>query len=79
MNKRGGQDSEDVNLTINERYSDLTLKDHLAFVFYCTLLCVPAYAIVSSAIKQDWLMLVVDLIFIPVAFVHGLLIFLNLL
>ena len=41
--------------------------------FYLALLIVPVYAIVMSAIKQDWLMMIIDTLLIPVGFIHGLL------
>ncbi len=49
------------------------LSDYLKFAFYCSLLLVPIYAIIISAIKGDWLMMIIDILLIPVGFVHGLL------
>ena len=40
---------------------------------YLALLIVPVYAIVMSAIKRDWLMMVIDTLLIPVGFIHGIL------
>ena len=59
--------------TISDSFSDLTVLEHFLFMFYCFLLCVPAYAIVISVINQDWLMVIVDVLLVPVGFVHGLL------
>ena len=53
--------------------SKFSLFDYFKFVFYCTLLIVPVYAIVRSAIKHDWLMMVIDALLVPVGFVHGIL------
>jgi hypothetical protein len=60
--------------TISESFSDLTALEHFLFVFYCFLLCVPAYAIVISVINQNWLMVIIDVLLVPIGFVHGLLI-----
>ena len=47
--------------------------DYFKLAFYCILLIVPVYAIVRSAIKQDWLMMMIDALLVPVGLVHGLL------
>ena len=44
---------------------------------YLALLIVPVYAIVMSAIKRDWLMMVIDTLLIPVGFIHGILMLLG--
>ncbi|MBE9560588.1 MAG: hypothetical protein IMF15_07340 [Proteobacteria bacterium] len=49
------------------------LKDYLRFAIYCMLLTVPLYAITMSVLKNDWIMVFVDALIIPVGFVHGLL------
>jgi len=53
------------------------LKESLGGFFllsvYLALLIVPVYAIVMSAIKRDWLMMVIDTLLIPVGFIHGIL------
>ncbi len=53
--------------------SKYCLADYVKFVFYCMLLVVPVYAIAVSAMKQDWLMMIIDALLVPVGFVHGLL------
>lgn len=55
----------------------LALFDYFRFIFYCMLLIVPVYAIAMSAIKHDWLMMVIDALLIPVGFVHGILLMLG--
>ena len=72
MTERRTSDPIEEKITVSESHSSLTMADHLAFVFYCFLLCIPAYAIVISAIKQNWLMVVIDVILVPVGFVHGI-------
>jgi len=79
MSEQRGRKTKVFNQSVSDHYSRLTATDHLAFVFYCALLCIPAYAIISSAIKQDWLMMVVDLLFVPVGLVHGVLLLFSLL
>ena len=50
-----------------------SLSGYFLLSIYLALLIVPVYAIVMSAIKQDWLMMVIDTLLIPVGFIHGLL------
>lgn len=50
----------------------ISIRDYARFVFYCFLLIIPAYAITKSAIAHDWIMMILDLLLIPVGFVHGL-------
>ena len=49
------------------------IKDYFKFAFYCMLLAVPLYAITVSVMKNDWIMVIVDALIIPIGFVHGLL------
>ena len=49
------------------------VKDYFKFAFYCMLLAVPLYAITVSVMKNDWIMVIVDALIVPVGFVHGLL------
>jgi len=53
--------------------SDSSLINYLKFAFFCILLIVPIYAIAVSAMKHDWIMMVIDALLVPVGFVHGLL------
>lgn len=48
-------------------------RDYFRFAIYCILLAVPLYAITISILKQDWIMVVIDALIVPVGFVHGLL------
>lgn len=57
----------------SESRKKATLTDYVQFVFYCSLLIMPVYAIAVSAIKQDWLMVAIDALLVPVGFVHGVL------
>ena len=52
--------------------SRLDVIDIFKFCGYVFLLLIPVYAIVSSIMDQFWLMVIVDILLIPVAFVHGL-------
>ena len=73
MNNQTDSHSTALNESISDRYTGLTLIEHFSFLFYCFLLCIPGYAIVMSAISENWLMMVVDILLVPVGFVHGLL------
>jgi hypothetical protein len=75
--------SEDVSkerfrLTVSY-LSKQCLKSYLVFVFYCTLLMVPLYAITMSVIKHDWIMVIIDALIVPIGFVHGILLLTGLL
>ena len=48
-------------------------KDYIKFAFYCMLLAVPLYAISISIMKNDWIMVIIDTLIVPIGFVHGLL------
>lgn len=48
-------------------------KDYIKFAFYCMLLAVPLYAITISIMKNDWIMVIIDTLIVPIGFVHGLL------
>ncbi len=63
-------DSHDV-LTKNS--ISTSMNDCLKFAMYCMLLAVPLYAITVSIMKHDWLMAVIDLLIVPIGFLHGLL------
>ena len=47
--------------------------DYLKFMFFCTLLIIPLYAITNSVMNQNWVMVIIDALLVPVGFVHGLL------
>ena len=57
------------------------LKDYmggyLLLSVYLALLIIPVYAIVNSAIRRDWLMMIIDTLLIPVGFIHGILMLLG--
>jgi len=53
--------------------SKICCEDYLKFAFYCALLIVPLYAITESVIKHNWIMMIIDILFIPVGFIHGML------
>ena len=50
-----------------------SLGGYFLLSIYLALLIIPLYAIVMSAIRQDWLMMIVDILLIPVGFIHGIL------
>ncbi len=58
---------------IKSQVINSVLQDYLKFILFSFLLVVPAYAIVKSFISQNWLMLVIDILLVPVGFVHGIL------
>jgi len=49
------------------------LGDYFRFAFYCILLAVPLYAITVSIMRNNWIMVIIDALIVPVGFVHGLL------
>lgn len=51
------------------------LIDYIKFAFFCMLLIVPIYAIAVSAIRHDWVMMIIDALLVPIGFVHGILLF----
>ena len=53
--------------------SDVLFVDYIKFLIFSFMLLVPAYAIVKSVISNNWLMVIIDLLLVPVGFVHGLL------
>ena len=57
------------NLNVDE----VRISDYLKFAFFCMLLIIPLYAIIRSAINNDWLMMVIDALLVPIGFIHGLL------
>ena len=50
-----------------------SLRDYFRFAIYCMLLAVPLYAITVSILRNNWIMVIIDLLIVPVGFVHGLL------
>ncbi len=50
-----------------------SLRDYFRFAIYCILLVVPLYAITVSIIRNNWIMVIIDALIVPVGFVHGLL------
>ncbi len=65
--------SSGAAVTSEEVVSKFSLLEYFKFIFYCMLLLVPIYAIAISAMKRDWLMMMIDALLVPVGFVHGLL------
>ena len=76
--RRKSDRSYDVDMTISPEgekvFLSMSVRDYARFLFYCLLLIIPAYAITKSAIAHNWIMMIVDLLVIPIGFVHGLLI-----
>jgi hypothetical protein len=69
-------ESETTDKLVNFSRSGLRRSiffDYLKFILYCLLLIIPVYAIIRSAIDHNWLMMVIDILLIPVGFVHGVL------
>jgi hypothetical protein len=50
-----------------------SLRDYFRFAVYCVLLAVPLYAIIISILRNNWIMVIIDALIVPVGFVHGLL------
>ena len=57
--------------------SDEAFNNYFKFLFFCILLIVPVYAITNSVINQNWIMVIIDVLLVPVGFVHGLLLLLG--
>ena len=66
------QDEYADDITLFRRLKE-SLGGYFVLSVYLALLIIPVYAIVMSAIKHDWLMMVIDTLFIPVGFIHGIL------
>ena len=49
------------------------LGGYFLLSIYLALLIIPVYAIVKSAMRHDWLMMIIDILLIPVGFIHGIL------
>ena len=49
------------------------LANYMLLSVYLVLLLIPIYAIVKSAMNQNWIMMIIDVVLVPVGFVHGLL------
>ncbi len=47
-------------------------------VFFSSFLLVVVYAMTVSLLNENWLMAIIDLLLVPVGFVHGLLLLLGL-
>ena len=69
----GGDGSKTYLLKVSSYLSKQCFKNYLIFVFYCTLLAVPIYAITMSVLKHDWIMVIIDALIVPIGFVHGIL------
>jgi hypothetical protein len=75
VNERFNKFSE--NVITRKNINKTVLFDYFRFAFFCMLLLVPIYAIAKSAIKHDWIMMIIDALLVPVGFVHGLLMLFN--
>ena len=74
--RRKSDRAYDVDMSISREKDKVSLgipvRDYARFVFYSLLLIIPVYAIIKSAIAHDWIMMILDLLLIPIGFVHGL-------
>ena len=61
-----------LNVWLQNSISD-SLRDYFRFAIYCMLLAVPLYAITVSILRNNWIMVIIDALIVPVGFVHGLL------
>jgi len=73
MRHDGDDGAKRYVLKTESNFSKKSLKDYLVFIFYCTLLTVPLYAITISVLKHDWIMVIIDALIVPIGFVHGIL------
>ena len=75
-NKSGvidGDSSELLTNDLNTGYKLFFLVNFSKLAFFSILLIVPIYAITDSVINQNWIMAIIDILLVPVGFVHGLL------
>ena len=72
VNSTGWQDEYADDIALFSRLK-ASLGGYFLLSIYLALLIIPIYAIVMSAIKHDWLMMVIDTLLIPVGFIHGIL------
>jgi len=78
MDRRRKNDESENRLVSNADDNNqrrIVFVDYIKFVFLSFFLIVPIYAIAKSAMKHDWIMMMVDALLIPVGFLHGLLMF----
>lgn len=73
VNKAGMTNEDLVEGELSAGYKLFSAVDYIKFMFFCTLLIVPLYAIADSVINRNWIMVIVDALLVPVGFVHGLL------
>ncbi len=59
--------------TVASETPETTWYDYIKFAVFVVMLLVPLYAIVHSAVNHNWIMMVTDALFVPVGFVHGVL------
>jgi hypothetical protein len=60
---------------IKKAVVDYSFLEYVKPAFFCMLLIMPIYAVAISAIKHDWIMMIIDALLAPVGFVHGVLLF----
>ncbi len=63
--------------TVQSRLVNILLSDYSRFLLFIFLLIVPVYAMVKSFISHNWLMLIIDILLVPIGFVHGVLLLLG--
>jgi len=68
----------DSGKNVGSDTNNVVLLDYFKFVLFSILLVVPVYAMVKSILSQNWLMLVIDVLLVPVGFIHGVLLLLGL-
>ena len=79
-NKSGAKGKNSYDLLRNRPSPDselFSVVNYFKFVFFSILLIIPIFAVVNSAINQNWVMLIIDVLFVPVGFVHGVLMLLG--
>lgn len=69
----GGNHEKKSAAFIDTDAKGIAFFDAIKLVFFCFMLAVPVYAIAVSVVRQDWVMVAVDSLLVPVGFVHGLL------
>ena len=81
-NESGAIGENSCGSLMNELSPDsrlFSIVNYFKFFFFSVLLIVPVFAVVNSAINQNWVMVIIDVLFVPVGFVHGILMLLGML
>ena len=66
-------DESGTTAFINTDLIGMGAFDSFRLLLFCLMLLIPVYAISVSVINNDWIMVAIDTLLVPIGFVHGLL------